>query len=135
MTVPRVLFQGGVGATLRVSLPGYDVTTADIDHLVFNSSYSGLSLVKRGSIGCSIKGSATVYWDVGQEHVPWVIWRCKFPTDVRYFGPWIYNGVGGANDYIKAIATTGYITFSILQSGIDATAIIDYVAFKNVDPS
>lgn len=138
MTIPRVLFQGGQNAALRVSLPGWDVTSADIDHLVFNSSYSGLSIVQRGSTYCSRRGSATVLWTVAQEHIPNVLWGCKFLNDLsslRYFGPYIYYGLNNSDDYIQAIATAGYITFSVYQLGVDDGCVIDYVAFKNVDPS
>lgn len=135
MTVPRVLFQGGSGSTLRVSLPGWDVTAADIDHLVFNSSYSGMSPIKRGSIACSIRGSAAVYWDTTQEKIPWVLFRCKLPSDARYFGPYIYKGLKSVNDYIMATVTVSYISFSVYQPGVDSGCILDYIAFKNTDPT
>lgn len=135
MTVPRVLFQGGPGTVLRVSLPGWDVTTADIDHLVFNSSFSGLSIVQRGSTTCSIRGSKFVGWTVAQDKIPWVLFRANFPPDTRYFGPYIYKGLKGANDYIMGTASTSGITFEIQELGVDIGATIDYVAFKNVDPT
>lgn len=134
MTVPRVLFQGGSGTTLRVSLPGVDVTTADIDHLVFNSSYSGLSIVQKGSVSCSVRGSAGISWSTPQEHIPWVLWRCKFSYETLYRGPYIYKGLNNTNDYIMATATTSGMSFSVYEPGVDLGCIIDYVAFKATEP-
>ena len=57
----RVLIRGGVNAAMIVSLPGYDVTTVDPDHTVFDSRYSSLQPYRQGVTIDSVSDNHSVY--------------------------------------------------------------------------
>jgi hypothetical protein len=48
MTTPRVLIRGGALSCIRVSLPGIDVTTANLTQLAFDAQFVNLAVYMRG---------------------------------------------------------------------------------------
>jgi hypothetical protein len=58
--VARVLIQGGVDNAMRVSKPGIDVETANIDQTVFDSRWSGLIPYMKGTINALGGGGGTI---------------------------------------------------------------------------
>lgn len=55
--VDRVLIRGGQSAAMRVSLPGYDVQTANISQLAFDARFANLLVYRRGTVAITGSGA------------------------------------------------------------------------------
>ncbi|ETR75920.1 hypothetical protein X566_20200 [Afipia sp. P52-10] len=57
--VKRVLMRGGISSALRVSLPGFDVETANLSQLAFDARFANLQVYTKGAV--TIGGGNVAY--------------------------------------------------------------------------
>ncbi len=68
--VARVKIQGGIGAAIQVSLPGYDVNSATLDQMAFDGRFANMELIMAGFVSVPYQTWVTVYFPTAYAIVP-----------------------------------------------------------------
>lgn len=111
--VQRVLIQGGASAAISVSLPGVDVTTANIDQMAFDSRWSGHQFYAMGTLDSHID-TATYSFGETLAQIPFMAGYVDTNITLwpghKYLG--FTNFRGNKSDYwIYAQVTTSSVQF------------------------
>lgn len=127
----RVLIQGGTLSNIKVSLPGFDVTVADLTELAFDSSFANLEVYMRGTTVINLAVSFTNL-SFGETLADPPIVLCSIDNDM----PWINFQTG------PGPATDNYQYVFVSQSGVDfityfgtppgGTIPVNYVIFRKL---
>lgn len=109
----RVLIQSGIDACMRVSMPGYDVDSADIEQTCFDSRWSGFARYLQGSVDSANDVAATVSFGetlaapplfVGY-HDPGIV----LTPGAQLQSPWMFRG-GGSDEWgYVSVSTTSMV--------------------------
>lgn len=129
--VNRVKFQGGALASLKVSLPGYDVDTATFDQLAFDARFANMTLIMSGKIFCPWETWTTVYFPTTYSTIP-----------RAFLG---YNNSGGSSASPSAdptrivcpgaVLTSGSGTYLWMNIAFVTTSYMQFYPALWVDPS
>ncbi|WP_407122736.1 hypothetical protein [Bradyrhizobium sp. STM 3561] len=127
-----MLIKGGASAAMTVSLPGYDVTTADITQTCFDSRWSGLVPYLRGTIDDINDGGATVSFGETLAEIPLFIGHFKtlsggVPTTTYANTCTMFRG-NGTDQWWYAEVGTSYLKFRA-KFGSQASRLY-YTLFK-----
>lgn len=115
--VDRVLIRGGASAAMRVSLPGFDVNTANLSQLAFDARFANLEVYRKGAV--SISGSNAV------NSFPFGETLSAAPLGLFVFN--VFNpGDGvlrGQAPFIVKTTTGGPITYSNAYAAVSASGM------------
>lgn len=113
--VQRVLIQGGANAAaMQVSLPGVDVTTANIDQMCLDSRWSGHQFYKSGFVSSSNDVNNVFFFGETLSEVPflvgWVDPAITINPGVQALG--LQNFRGNSSDFwYYAVVSTSAVQF------------------------
>jgi hypothetical protein len=130
--VQRVLIQGGAAATMRCSLPGYDVVSATPDQTCFDARWSGFIPYIKGVVQSSNDVAATVGFGETLDVAPFFAGHAQVmaggvPTSVYGNTPFMLRG-GGTDQWVYVITTTSYMQFRARYGG--SIFQLTYTLFK-----
>ncbi|UGY14214.1 hypothetical protein HAP48_0037500 [Bradyrhizobium septentrionale] len=131
--VNRVLFQAGAGAAMSVSLPGVDVTAANIDQMVFDSRWSGHQFYASGTLDSSNDSVATFVFPAALDAVPFLAGytdtNITLSPGTQYLG--FTNFRGNSSDYwVYAQVTTTSLQFRFKFG--NAVGRLYYALFRRI---
>ena len=114
--VNRVLIAGGVNAVMSVSLPGFDVLTANCDQMCFDSRWAGLIPFMTGVADTS-GGSLTVNFGVTLDVPPMFVGayvQIISGVEQTTYGntPTLYRG-GGTDQWFYVNTTVSNMNFVV----------------------
>lgn len=131
MTVQRAIIQPGL---MRVSFPGIEVTTADIDQTVFDSRWSGVAPYLKGTLDSANDGAAIQYFGETLPSPPLAF--CYFrslnagvPTTTFGNSPTMFRGNGTNNWWYVEVGTTAIQFRSLFGSQVSR---LYYTLYKKV---
>jgi hypothetical protein len=130
--VQRVLIQGGAAATMRCSLPGYDVVSANPDQTCFDARWSGFIPYIKGVVQSASDVAATVGFGETLDVAPFFAGYAQamaggVPTSGFGNTPFMLRG-GGTDQWVYVITTTSYMQFRANYGG--QTFQLTYTLFK-----
>lgn len=128
--VGRVLIQGGAASAMRVSFPGYDVNSADLNQTCFDSRWSGCTFYMKGSVVVANNSNTTVNFgetlteppvftgharQVNASNVP----TNTFGNTMNFFKGngldiWLYVSVSTSSIFFSVNGYSGYFRFTYL---------------------
>jgi hypothetical protein len=130
----RVLIQGGQASAMRVSMPGIDVTTADVDQTVFDSRWSGLIPYRTGQLTSVSQSTSTFSFGETLDQPPMCV--CHFvtlangsPTSTFRNTPTIFRG-NDVNNWWYVVVSTSYVQFNSLFG--NQASLLTFTLFKRV---
>jgi hypothetical protein len=133
--VQRVLIQGGQASAMRVSMPGVDVTTADVDQTIFDSRWSGLIPYRTAVLTSVSNSDGNFFYGETLDQPPMCVAYCQTllpngqPASTGRFTPTFFRGGGTDNWWILTV-TQSYCQFKA-QYGNQASACW-FTLFKRV---
>jgi hypothetical protein len=115
--VRRVLIQGGAAATMRCSLPGYDVVSATPDQTCFDARWSGFVPYLKGTVQTSNDVAQNVFFGETLDVAPFFAGYAQsinittgLPDYVYGITPFMFRG-GGEDYWVYVLTTTSYMQF------------------------
>lgn len=119
----RVLIQGGNNAAMLVSLPGFDVNSANIDQTCFDSRWSGLNPYRAGATLDATANGPTAVSSFGEtlDLPPLFIGGFRninssgVPLSDYMTQPYFYRG-GGTDYWWYVVTTTSNIQFQVFDN-------------------
>lgn len=131
--VQRVLIQDGAAAGIQVSLPGFDVTTATLNQMAFDSRFANMHLVIQGVVFVSWETPTTVFFPQAFSTIPRLI--CGMGST---FGGEIPQGMIGTAHSPSAVLTSNAGTYlSLVLAQVTNSSMTFYSALfdKDNDPA
>jgi hypothetical protein len=130
--VQRVLIQGGAAATMRCSLPGYDVVSATPDQTCFDARWSGFIPYIKGVVQGANDVPVTVGFGETLDVAPFFAGYTQdifggAPTTAFGNTPFMLRG-GGIDQWIYVLTTTSYMQLRVKYN--TNTFRLTYTLFK-----
>ena len=113
--VNRVLIQAGGAAAMRVSLPGYDVSSATPDQTCFDSRWSGFIPYLKGIVDTANDVTVTVNFGETLDVAPFFSGYGRtltggVPTTAYGNTPFMLRG-NGIDQWLYVLTTTSYLQY------------------------
>lgn len=127
--VARVLIQGGVASAMRVSFPGYDVNTADLNQTCFDSRWSGSTVYLKGQVDVASNSNTTVSFGETLSAPPMFVGTARSAITPTAYGNTMFFFKGnGIDQWFYVSVTTSYLFWSV--NGLGGTWRLTYALFK-----
>ena len=128
----RVLIQGGAAATMRCSLPGYDVVSANPDQTCFDARWSGFVPYLKGTVQSYNDIAVNVNYGETLDVAPFFAGYAQMffgGTPVTVYGntPFMLRG-GGTDQWAYVLTTTSYMQLRVKYGG--SIFQLTYTLFK-----